>query len=152
MSIYSTLWSIQIEDPAAPFTDPSWVKITAQAVPPHIGSPTPVCGYEDGDLYADFLPPALETDENMHAPWNRAVVFITNTTLKGTDRNPQEYVEPLLVLSGREYAAMSFDALHDRLQEAIRSGPRVIAEFKSPAGRHGVITTDDLDESDGDTS
>lgn len=59
MSIYATLWSIKVQDPAAPFTNPRWVKATAQAVPPHIGSPTPGCGYETGDPYSAFLPPPL---------------------------------------------------------------------------------------------
>ena len=46
MSIYATLWSIQIQDPVSPFTEPRWVEVAAQAVPPHIGSPTPGRGYE----------------------------------------------------------------------------------------------------------
>ena len=74
MSIYATLWSIQVQDPAsdAPLTKPRWVKVTAQAVPPHIGSPTPGCGYENGDLYAAFLPPPIETDEEgKQAEFNR---------------------------------------------------------------------------------
>lgn len=148
MSIYATLWSIQIQDPAAPFSEPHWVEITAQAVPPHIGSPTSGCGYEDGDPYAAFLPPPLETDEEGNAPWHRAVVFVTGTTHKGTARHPQEYAEPLLILSGREYATTSFDALHERLREAIRGGPRVVAEFLDSGGRNRVITMEDIDGSD----
>ena len=60
MSIYATLWTIQIQDPASSFTSPRWVKVTAQAVPPHIGSPTPGCGYEKGDPYGEFC----------RRPWN----------------------------------------------------------------------------------
>ena len=74
MSIYATLWTIQIQDPASPFTSPKWVKVTAQAVPPHIGSPTPGCGYEKGDPYGEFLPPPVETDEDGErsttVPWS----------------------------------------------------------------------------------
>src|SRR5216117_3315610 len=54
-----------------------WVTVIAQGVPPHIGSPTPGCGYEDGDPYAAFLPPPVETDENGEAEYLRAVVFVT---------------------------------------------------------------------------
>ena len=65
MSIYATLWSIQIQDPASPFTSPSWITLTAQAVPSHIGSPTPGCGYEDGDPYAKWLEPLATTDPEL---------------------------------------------------------------------------------------
>ncbi len=102
MSIYATLWSIQIQAPASPSTMPRWGKVIAQAVPPHIGSPTPGCGYEDGDPYGDFLPPPVETNEDGEATYNRAVVFVTDKTRKGTARNGQEYVAPLLVLTRRE--------------------------------------------------
>jgi hypothetical protein len=151
MSIYATLWSIQIQDPASSFLEPRWIKVTAQAVPPHIGSPTPGCGYEEGDPYASFLPRAVETDEQGCAPFHRAVVFVTDGTSKGTVRSPQEYVEPLLVLSGEEYATLPFAELHDRLQEAVRSGPRIVAEFLGPGGERRVITEEDIrDASDGD--
>jgi hypothetical protein len=143
MSIYATLWSIQVQDPSAPFTDPRWVMITAQAVPPHIGSPTPGCGYEDGDPYADFLPTPVETDEMGQADYSRAVVFVTDETKKGTARSGQEYANPLLVLTGEEYAKMSFDELLHRLEEAIRSGPRVVTEFLDSEGQSHVFTDDD---------
>ncbi|MBW3542197.1 MAG: hypothetical protein KY476_18155 [Planctomycetes bacterium] len=148
MSIYATLWSIQIRDPAAAFSEPRWVEVTAQAVPPHIGSPTPGCGYEGGDPYAAFLPPPVETDDDGCAEFHRAVVFITNETHKGTERSPQEYAAPLLVLSGAEYGQLTFDELHQRLQDAIRSGPRVVAEFFGPTGQW-VITEDDSDRISG---
>ena len=143
MSIYATLWSIQIQDPASPFTSPRWVEVTAQAVPPHIGSPTPGCGCEDGDPYSDFLPPALETDESGEAAYDRAVVFVTDETRKSTARNGQEYVDPLLVLTGEEYARMPFQVLLDRLQEAVRSGPRVVGEFLAPDGTTRTFTEDE---------
>jgi hypothetical protein len=144
MSIYATLWTIQIQDPASPFTSPTWVTVTAQAVPPHIGSPTPGCGYEDGDPYADFLPLPVETDETGEAPYNRAVVFVTEDTRKGTARSGQEYVDPLLVLTGEEYAKMPFQVLLNRLQEAVRSGPRVVGEFLAPDGTSRTFTDDDV--------
>jgi hypothetical protein len=144
MSIYATLWSIQVQDPAAPFTDPRWVTVTAQAVPPHIGSPAPGCGYGGGDPYADFLPPPIETDETGSADYNRAVVFVTDETKKGTERSGQEYVNPLLVLTGEEYAKISFEELLHRLEEAIRSGPRVVAEFLDRDGQSHLFTEDDV--------
>lgn len=151
MSIYATLWSIQVQDPASPFTSPRWVEVTAQAVPSHIGSPTPGCGYEEGDPYADFLPPPVEADESGEAPYHRAVVFVTDETRKGTQRNGQEYVKPLLVLTGEEYARMPFEALLDRLQEAVRSGPRVVAEFLAPDGSTRTFTEDEaVDDADQD--
>ena len=119
--------------------------VTAQAVPPHIGSPTPGCGYEAGDPFADFLPPPVSTNEDGEAEYNRAVVFITESTKKGTARSSQEYVDPLLVLSGEEYAQMPFQTLLDKLEEAISSGPRVVAEYFDSEG-HTHIVRDDTEE------
>lgn len=144
MSIYATLWSIKVQDAASPLTKPTWVKVTAQAVQPHIGSPTPGCGYEHGDPYVEFLPPPVETDEMGSAEYNRAVVFVTDETKKGTEQSGQEYDNPLLVLTGEEYAKMSFDELLHRLEEAIRTGPRVVAEFLGSEGQSHVVTEDDI--------
>ena len=143
MSIYATLWTIQIQDPASPFTSPRWVKVTAQAVPAHIGSPTPGCGYEDGDPYGDFLPPPVETDEDGNAPCHRAVVFVTDETEKGTERSGQEYVDPLLVLTGEQYAKVPFQVLLSKLEECIRSGPRVVAEYLDSDGETHVFRDED---------
>jgi len=143
MSIYATLWSIQVQNPASPFTSPRWVKVTAQAVPPHIGSPTPGCGYEGGDPYGDFLPPPIETDEEGQAEYQRAVVFVTDETRKGTVRSGQEYINPLLVLTGKEYAQMSFQTLLEKLEEAVRSGPRVIMEYLDGEGESHAFTDDE---------
>jgi hypothetical protein len=129
MSIYATLWSIQVQDPASPSFEPRWVEVTAQAVPAHIGSPTPGNGYEAGDPFASFLPPPMETDEHGEAPFHRAVVFVSNETEKGVPpAQGQQYVNPLLVLTGREYATITFSDLLDRLQEAVKTGPRVLQE------------------------
>jgi hypothetical protein len=143
MSIYATLWTIQIQDPASPFTSPTWVKVTAQAVPAHIGSPTPGCGYEKGDPYGDFLPPPVETDEDGEAPYHRAVVFVTDETRKATQRSGQEYVDPLLVLTGQEYAEVPFQVLLDKLEEAVRSGPRVVVEYLDGDGETHIIRDND---------
>lgn len=143
MSIYATLWSIKVQDPASSFSEPRWVKVTAQAVPAHIGSPTPGCGYEDGDPYAAFLPPPVQTDEMGDAAHHRAVVFIREGTQKGTQRSGQEYVNPLLVLTGQTYAAITFQRLLQLLVEAVRSGPRVVAEHIDAKGKSHVVTEDD---------
>lgn len=143
MSIYATLWTIQIQDPASPFTSPRWVKVTAQAVPAHIGSPTPGCGYEEGDPYGDFLPPPIETDEDGNAPYHRAVVFVTDEAEKGTERSGQEYVDPLLVLTGQQYAKVPFQVLLSKLEECIRSGPRVVAEYLDSDGETHVFRDED---------
>ena len=143
MSIYATLWTIQIQDPASPLTSPRWVKVTAQAVPPHIGSPTPGCGYENGDPYGEFLPPPVETDENGQAEYNRAVVFVTDETMKGTARHGQRYVDPLLVFTGEEYAKMPFQTLLGKLEEAVSSGPRVMAEFLDSDGESHTFTDEE---------
>jgi hypothetical protein len=143
MSIYATLWTIQIRDPASPFTSPRWVEVTAQAVPAHIGSPTPGCGYENGDPYGAFLPPPVATNEDGEASYHRAVVFVTDETEKGTERSGQEYVDPVLVLTGKQYAKASFQVLLDKLEECIRSGPRVVAEYLDGDGEIRVFTDED---------
>ena len=66
----------------------------------------------------------------------RAVVFITEGTRKGTDRSGQEYVNPLLVISGREYATIPFADLHGKICNALRGDrPRLVAESWGRDGR-----------------
>jgi hypothetical protein len=142
MSIYATLWKIQIQDQALPSTTPRWVTVTAQAVPSHIGSPTPGGGYEDGDPFEEFLPPPVETNADGEAEYNRAVVFVTDGTRKGTVRSGQEYVDPLFVLTGAEYAKMPFQMLLHKLEEAVRSGPRVVMEYYDAAGETHIVRDD----------
>lgn len=140
MSIYATLWILRFPKEGDYLHGCEWIEVTAQAVPPHIGSPTAGCGYEKGDPYADFLPPPVATDAEGFAPVNRAVVFVTEHSIKGTARSPQEYVSPLLVLTGKEYAQMSFEELHGRICAALRGNRSpVIAEVFSPDGAHRVI-------------
>jgi hypothetical protein len=74
-------------------------------VPGHIGTPTPGCGYEAGDPFADFLPPpvVLEPDDD-------------GNTLRA-------------VLTGEEYERSTFAELHTRICDALRgSRPRVVME------------------------
>ncbi len=52
----------------------------------------------------------------------------------------QEYVDPLLVLSGKEYARITFDELHERICDVLRGDrPRVAAEILTPGGGHRIV-------------
>ena len=140
MSIYATLWKLKFPKEGDYHSDCDWIEVTAQAVPPHIGSPTPGCGYENGDPYADFLPPAIRTGKDGDAPFNRAVVFVTEYSIKGTNRNGQEYASPLLVLTGKEYERMTFDELHERICDALRGNRSpIIAEAFLADGTKKII-------------
>ena len=109
----------------------------------HIGTPTPGVGYEDGDLYAEFLPPPVLVDSEGESEFMRAVVFVTRGTAKGTPRSPQEYVNPLLVLSGRDYASITFADLHKRICNALRGkGPEVVAQYFTGDGDIQLILSD----------
>ena len=143
MSIYATLWSLKFPRYGDIHTGGEWIKVTAQRVPPHIGSPTPGLGYDNGDPYAEFLPPAVATDENGDAEFLRAVVIITEETAKGTVRHSQEYSNPLLSLDGKQYANMTFAELHDRICAALRGDrPRLVIESIGPGGQHSLYFED----------
>lgn len=120
MSIYATLWTLKFPKEGTYFPDEEWIEVMAQGVPAHIGSPMPGNGYEDGDPYASFLPPALRVPFDYDGTELRAVVFVRPGSPKGTSRSGQEYVSPLLVLTGAEYEAMPFPVLHARLATALR--------------------------------
>ena len=135
MSIYATLWSLKFPKFGDNHTGCDWIKVTAQGVPPHIGSPTSGLGYEDGDPYSEFLPPAVVTDEDGEGAYMRAVVIVAENTKKGTSRSHQEYMDPLVTLSGEEYANMPFPELHDRICDALRGDrPAVTLEIIGPDG------------------
>lgn len=103
--------------------------VWAQGVPAHIGTPTTGYGYESGDPYDAFLPPALRIESGMSEDDLRAVVFVVSTTKKGTTRSGQEHELPLLVLTGTEYVATPFQVLHDRLCTALRgTRPRLVLQ------------------------
>jgi hypothetical protein len=60
-----------------------------------------------------------------------------------TARNGQEYVNPLLVLSGNEYAASGFAELYERLCDALRgSRPRATLQMLLPDGSLRVVYED----------
>lgn len=140
MSIYATLWKLQFPKDGDYVMNCEWIGITAQGVPAHIGSPTPGVGYEKGDPYADFLPPAVMVGAEGDAPHMRAVVFVTEFTQKGTERSAQEYFSPILVLSGEEYSRITFADLHERICAALRGNRApVVAEILRPDGSSVVI-------------
>lgn len=140
MSIYATLWTLQFPKEGDEHFECEWIKVRAQAVPAHVGSPTPGMGYESGDPYAAFLPPAVETDADGNAPFHRAVVIVTEHSIKGTERSGQEYLSPLLALTGQEYARMTFDELHERICAALRGNRSPVAmEILLPDGTHTIL-------------
>ena len=135
MSIYATLWRLKFPQFGEDHTGCEWIDVTAQGVPAHIGTPSPGFGYETGDPYSDFLPPPIEILSEEDEQKLRAVVFVTAGTRKGTNRCGQEYVDPLLVISGADYDGLSFDALHGRICDALRGDrPRCIMEMWKPDG------------------
>jgi hypothetical protein len=61
----------------------------------------------------------------------------------GTEKVGQEYIAPLLVLSGTEYAPTTFQHLHDRICDALRGRrPRVVAELLT-GGDSQLVFEDD---------
>ena len=117
-----------------------WIEVTAQAVPPHIGTPTPGMGYEGGDPYSAFLPPPVKADENGDAPFYRAVVFVTEYSQKGTERSAQEYISPLLVMSGEGYAKTPFQTLYTEICDALRGNRSpIVAEITTSYGKTKII-------------
>jgi hypothetical protein len=124
MSIYATFWALQFPSEGNYHTGCSWTEVVAQSVPAHVGADGP-------DLYASFLPPIATSIKNQ----TRAVVFVRSGSAKGTSRSPQEYASPLLVVSGREYYSMSFDAVHEAICNALRGDKqRFILETHSAKG------------------
>lgn len=143
MSIYATMWSLQFPRFGDDYVGCEWVEVIAQGVPGHIGTPTPGFGYEDGDPYAEFLPPGIEVNAEGDSQFMRAVVFVIRGTKKSTECSPQEYVNPLLILSGQDYASISFVELHDRICDALRGkGPRVVAQSFTGDGDVQLILSD----------
>lgn len=73
----------------------------------------------------------------------RAIVFVTERTAKGTPRSPQEYVDPLLVLTGEVYAGMTFETLYERVCQTLGGNkPKVVATSPLPTGRAQIVFED----------
>ncbi len=143
MSIYATLWRLKFPSRGDDHAGCEWIEVIAQGVPAHIGTPAPGFGYEGEDPYASFLPPAIGVVGDDEGQAMRAVVFVTQGTPKGTDRSAQEYVSPLLVLSGLEYAAIPFGDLHAKICNVLRGDrPRLVAESWGPDGRVRLLFED----------
>jgi hypothetical protein len=113
MSIYGTLWVLKFPLGIAN-DDCAWETVVAQGVPDHIGTPTPGYGYEAGDPYGGFLPPAIPVMNDDETAL-RAVVIVRRTT----EKVGQEYIGPLFVLSGADYAATSFEDLYLQICDAL---------------------------------
>ena len=136
MSIYATQWILRFPRYGDAYTGCEWIEVIGQGVPAHIGTPTPGYGYEDGDPYATFLPPAVEVREDSEDHALRAIVIVK----EGTIKVGQEYIAPLLVVAGAEYARMPFQELHDRICDALRGArPRLVAEVIGPGGDTELI-------------
>jgi hypothetical protein len=85
----------------------------------------------------------VEVNAEGDSEFMRAVLFVTEETGKGTARSPQAYANPLLVLSGREYASISFVELHTRICDALRgTGPQVVAQSFTADGEIQLMLSD----------
>lgn len=147
MSIYATHWILKFPKFGDVYSGCEWVNVMGQGVPAHIGTPTFGYGYESGDPYSSFLPPAVAiTDEDDGSL--RAMVIVREQT----EKVGQEYVAPLVVLSGDEYAAMPFQVLHDRICDALRGNrPALVAEIIDATGvkqmfDDGTVRRDDAED------
>ena len=132
VSIYATLWEIKM--PRRHEFDGEWVTVFAQAVPPHIGHPSV---YPEGDPYADFLPPVVQEYATARgkAPF-RAVVLVQ----EGRDKKEgQRYVDPLIVMTGEEYARIPFQELLDRIHKAMGWDEGIVGVFLTPSGERKII-------------
>ena len=137
MSIYATLWQLRFPTDGYNSDLSGWTEVIAQGVPSHIGSPTPDSA-TGGDPYAAFLPPLVEYSFNDFRL--RAVVFVRDGAVKGTERSGHEYADPLLIMTGKDYQLTPFPTLHRRLCDVLR-GDRapVVAMCNSSPGKTLVI-------------
>ena len=87
MRIYATLWRLQFPRFGDDHWACEWVEVLAQGVPGHIGTPTPGHGYENGDPFADFLPPPVVLALDDRGDRLRAVVIVR----AGTPKDGQRY-------------------------------------------------------------
>src|ERR1051325_8576821 len=76
VSIYATHWAVKFPETGDVYPGCDWVEVVGQGVPAHIGTPTPGHGYESGDPYASFLPPAIPMPDDEETPALRAMVIV----------------------------------------------------------------------------
>jgi hypothetical protein len=139
MSIYATHWILKFPRYGDAHWGCEWVEVCGQGVPAHIGTPTPGHGYESGDPYAGFLPPAMPVADEEDLTALRAMVIVR----RGTRKNVQQYEDPLLVLSGEEYDRIPFGELYRRICDALRGDrPRCVLETMRGDGSKSVIFED----------
>jgi hypothetical protein len=143
MSIYATHWILKFPSHGDDHSGCKWVDVMGQGVPAHIGTPTFGYGYESGDPYANFLPPAVPMPANEDEAPLRAMVVVRAQT----EKVGQEYVDPLVVLSGEEYASIPFQVLYERICDALRGDrPRVIAEIIDERGSTLIVENDAVED------
>ena len=118
MSIYATDWILKFPRYGDYHPYCEWIEVIAQGVPAHIGSPTVGCGYEKGDPYGSFLPPPVSCTEEEEEHKLRAMVIVTDET----EKVMQEYVNPVLVMTGEEYEKMPFSELHWKICLKLQEG------------------------------
>ena len=139
MSIYATQWVLQFPTTGDSYPGCEWVEVIGQGVPAFIGSPTTGYGYEAGDPYSDFLPPAIPITSRDDEARLRAIVIVRD----GSVKSGQRYENPLLVLSGAEYAEARFDDLVERICDALRrDGPRWVTSVTGKDGHTRVHFAD----------
>ena len=139
MSIYATHWIVKFRRYGDAHPGCEWVEVIGQGVPAHIGTPSRGHGYESGDPFSSFLPPAVPIPHNDDGTTLRAMVIVR----QGTEKVGQEYVRPLLVLSGSEYAAIPFLELHERICAALRGDrPRWVGAWTENDGRTRLMFED----------
>jgi hypothetical protein len=127
VSIYATFWVLKFPRYGDYHSGCDWVEVVGQGVPAHIGTPTPGHEYDAGDPYADFLPPAVAVPDGYDGTALRAIVIVRD----GAEKLGQRYIDPLLVLSGEQYAATPFGRLHQQICDALRGDrPRFIGEWQ----------------------
>jgi hypothetical protein len=139
LSIYATHWVLKFPRDGDEYPGCDWIEVIGQGVPAHIGTPTPGHGYESGDPYAGFLPPAIPVVREDDDKTLRAMVIVQ----EGTDKVGQEYVRPLLVLSGQQYATLPFQELYERICDALRGDrPRLVMQWIQKDGSTRLIFQD----------
>ena len=107
MSIYGTDFTFALVDDIEEWPRRVMVQVVASFIA------------DDGPDWSFLPPPRLGIEEEDGYEHPRAAVFVLDETEKGTERNGQEYVSPLLTLTGEEYETLSFREVMGRLEDAL---------------------------------
>ena len=128
MSISATLWQLQFPRQGDAHLGCKWVDVFAQGVPAHIGTPTPGYGYQSGDPFESFLPPALRIGAGVAK--TICEPSCSSTPRRGKARPIGSGIR--VAASGPHWYRVRRDAvsgLHDRLCTALRgTRPRLVLE------------------------